>query len=78
MMGVMFSTSGRRRPPQRKEFFERWSTRITVLCAMLALLGVAFYAQSYVTPENSTWHDKASTLMHEVGFGPQFEHHAHR
>jgi hypothetical protein len=77
MMGVMFSSrgggQGSRHP---KELWERWSTRITVICAMLALVGVAFYAQSYVTPENSTWRDKASTLMHEVGFGPQFDRHA--
>jgi hypothetical protein len=79
MMGVMFRSRGAGRHPQhRKELWERWSTRLTVICATLALLGVAFYAQSWVTPENSTWRDKASTLMHEVGFGPEFDHHGHR
>jgi hypothetical protein len=76
MMGAMFgSRGGGPRPRHRKDVWERWSTRITVICAMLALFGVAFYAQSWVTPENSTWRDKASTLMHEVGIGPEFDHH---
>jgi hypothetical protein len=74
MMGDMFSSRGDGRGPgHRKELWERWSTRITVICATLALLAVAFYAQSYVTPENTTWRDKASTLMHEVGIGPEFD-----
>jgi hypothetical protein len=76
MMEAMFRSKGAGREPQhRKELWERWSTRITVICATFALLGVAIYAQTYEDPEASTWHDKASTLLHDVGFHRAFDHH---
>jgi hypothetical protein len=59
-----------RQPPEPKDVWERWSTRLAVICAALALFGVGLYAQSYATPEHPTWQGKTTSLLREIGFAP--------
>jgi hypothetical protein len=64
-----------RRSPQRKGLWERWPTRIAVLCAALALFGVGLYSESYASPEHSSWHAKTSSLLREIGFASPLDKH---
>jgi hypothetical protein len=63
------------RTPQRKNVWERWSTRVLVVCATFALLGVGLYSQSFVSPEHATWQGKATSLLREIGFTPPLDRH---
>ncbi len=71
----MLSSRGADRRPQRKDLWERWTTRIAVICGTLALLGVGVYAQSYASPQHATWQGKTTMLLREIGFAPGLEGH---
>ncbi|MET0699723.1 MAG: hypothetical protein ABWY93_08655 [Mycobacterium sp.] len=64
-----------RRSAQRKNLWERWSTRLAVVCATLALFGVGLYSQSFVSPQHATWQGKTTSLLREIGFSPPIDRH---
>jgi Phosphodiester glycosidase len=55
--------------PQRRPFWERWTTRIGVVVVVIAVIGGGVYAKLESVPGYAPWQDRASTLVRQIGFG---------
>lgn len=64
------SYAGRTGPVRRtRGFWERWSTRVVVIIALLGIVGGGLFASAEAVPGYAPWQDKTSTLLRQLGFG---------
>jgi hypothetical protein len=53
----------------RREFWERWTTRIAVVALVITVIGGGVYANPESVPGYAPWQDRASTLLRQIRFG---------
>jgi hypothetical protein len=52
---------------RRRNFWERWTTRLAVMAVSCGLLAGIVYANFTAVPGYAPWQDKASTMLRQIG-----------